>query len=351
VFTRTGGRWSQQAFVKSSNSDAGDQFGWSVALSDDGNLMVVGAPTEQSNARGVNGNQADNSSANAGAGYVFTRSGATWTQQAYLKGAQTDPGDLFGFAVDVSGDGATLAISAYDEDGGVAGVNGNEADNTRGGSGCAYIFVRDGTAWKQTTYLKESNLDHAQDAFGSALALSGDGRTLAIDAPDEDGLIGGINVPQYSGKENQDTSNGAIYLFVNNNGTWSQQAYIKASNPHPNDLFGIRLAISTNGNVLVASSMLQAGGGRGLNANQQDFSAEESGSAYVYTRNGTTWTQRAYLKAPNSDAYDEFGSGIALSGDGNTLAIAAWGEDGGSAGIGGNMNDNSIRASGAVYVY
>jgi FG-GAP repeat protein len=351
VFTRTGGNWSQQAYVKSSNSDAGDQFGWSVALSDDGNLMVVGAPTEQSNARGVNGNQADNSSANAGAGYVFTRSGSTWTQQAYLKGAQTDAGDLFGFAVDVSGDGATLAISAYDEDGGVAGINGNEADNSKGGSGCAYVFVRDGTTWKQTTYLKESNLDHPQDAFGSALALSGDGRTLAIDAPDEDGLVGGINGPQYSGKENQDTSNGAIYLFVNNNGTWSQQAYIKSSNPHPNDLFGIRLAISTNGNVLVASSMLQGGGGRGLNANQQDFSAEESGSAYVFTRTGTTWTQRAYLKAPNSDAYDEFGSGIALSGDGNTLAIAAFGEDGGSAGIGGNMNDNSIRASGAVYVY
>jgi hypothetical protein len=351
VFTRTGGRWSQQAYVKSSNADAGDQFGWSVTLSDDGNVMVVGAPTEQSNARGVDGNQADNSSANAGAGYVFTRSGATWSQQAYLKGAQTDAGDLFGFAVSLSSDGAMLAISRYDEDGGVPGINGNEADNSKGGSGCAYIFVRDGSTWKQTTYLKESNLDHPQDAFGSALALSGDGRTLAIDAPDEDGLIGGINGQQYSGKENQDTSNGAIYVFVNTNGTWSQQAYIKSSNPHPNDLFGIRLTISTNGNVLAATSMLQGGGGRGLNANQQDFSAEESGAAYVFTRTGTTWTQRAYLKAPNSDAYDEFGSGVALSGDGNTLAIAAWGEDGGSAGTGGNMNDNSVRASGAVYVY
>ena len=351
VFTRTGGRWSQQAYVKSSNADAGDQFGWSVTLSDDGNVMVVGAPTEQSNARGVNGNQADNSSANAGAGYVFTRSGSTWSQQAYLKGAQTDPGDLFGFAVSLSGDGATLAISAYDEDGGVAGVNGNEADNSKNGSGCVYIFVRDGSTWKQTTYVKESNLDHPQDAFGSVLALSGDGRTLAIDAPDEDGLVGGINGEQYHGKENQDTSNGAIYVFANTNGTWSQQAYIKASNPHTNDLFGIRLAISTNGNVLVATSMLQAGGGRGLNANQQDFTAEESGAAYVFTRTGTTWTQRAYLKSPNSDAYDEFGSGVALSGDGNTLAIAAFGEDGGAAGVGGNMNDNSVRASGAVYVY
>ena len=351
VFTRSGGRWTQQAYVKASNADAGDQFGWSVALSDDGNVMAVGAPTEQSNARGVNGNQADNSSANAGAAYVFTRSGSTWSQQTYLKGAQTDPGDLFGFAVDFSGDGATLAVSGYDEDGGIAGVNGNEADNSRGGSGCVYIFVRDGASWKQTTYLKESNLDHPQDAFGSALALSGDGRTLAVDAPDEDGLVGGINGPQYSGKENQDTSNGAVYVFTNTNGTWAQQAYIKASNPHTNDLFGIRLAISTNGNVLVASSILQAGGGRGLNANQQDFSAEESGAVYVYTRNGSTWTQRAYLKSPNSDAYDQIGSGVALSGDGNILAVAASGEDGGSSGVGGNMADNSVRASGAVYIY
>src|SRR5678815_1928265 len=110
VFTRTGGRWSQQAYVKSSNADAGDQFGWSVALSDDGNLMVVGAPTEQSNARGVNGNQSDNSSANAGAGYVFTRSGSTWTQQAYLKGAQTGPGGLLGIAVDITGEARKDAI-------------------------------------------------------------------------------------------------------------------------------------------------------------------------------------------------------------------------------------------------
>jgi hypothetical protein len=97
--------------------------------------------------------------------------------------------------------------------------------------------------------------------------------------------------------------------------------------------------------------MLQGGGGRGPGANPQDFSAEESGAVYVFTRNGTTWTQRTYLKSPNSDAYDEFGSGVAMSGDANTLAIAAFGEDGGSSGVGGNMADNSVRGSGAVYVY
>jgi len=351
VFTRSGGKWAQQAYVKASNSDAGDQFGWSVALSDDGNMMAVGAPTEASNARGVNGNQADNSAANAGAVYTFTRSGSTWSQTSYLKGEQTDPGDLFGFAVDLSSDGSVLAISGFDEDGGVPGVNGNQADNSKNGSGCAYIFVRDGSSWKQTTYLKQSNLNHPQDAFGSALAISGDGKTLVVDAADEDGTVGGINGKEYDGQQIGDNSNGAMYVFVNTNGTWSQQAYIKSSNVRVNDLFGIRLAISTNGNVFVASSMLQGGGGRGPGANPQDFSAEESGAVYVFTRNGTTWTQRTYLKSPNSDAYDEFGSGVAMSGDANTLAIAAFGEDGGSSGVGGNMADNSVRGSGAVYVY
>ena len=351
VFARAGGKWSQQAYVKSSNSDAGDQFGWSVTLSDDGNTMAVGASTESSKARGVNGDQSDNSAANAGAVYVFTRAASTWTQQSYLKGAQTDAGDLFGFCVDLSSDGNTLAICGYDEDGGVPGINGNEADNTKNGSGCAYIFVREGATWKQTTYVKQSNLNHNQDAFGGAIALSGDGRTLVVDAADEDGTVGGINGVQYAGDQIGDNSNGALYVFVNTNGAWSQQAYIKSSNVRVNDQFGMRLAVSTNGNVLVASSMLQGGGGRGAGASQQDFSAEESGAVYVFTRAGTTWTQRAYLKSPNSDAYDEFGSGVALSGDANTLAIAAFGEDGGSAGVGGNQADNSVRASGAVYVY
>ena len=351
VFSRTGGKWAQQAYVKASNADAGDQFGWSVSLSDDGNTMAVGASTESSNARGVNGNQADNSAANAGAVYVFTRSARTWSQEAYLKGAQTDAGDLFGFCVDLSSDGNTLAICGYDEDGGSSGINGNESDNSKNGSGCAYIFVRNGAAWKQTVYFKQSNNTHPQDAFGSAIAISGDGKTLVVDAADEDGTVGGINGEQYTGQQIGDNSNGALYVFHNADGVWSQQAYIKPSNIRVNDQFGIRVALSSDGNVMVASSMLQGGGGRGVTANQQDFSAEESGAVYVFTRIGSTWTQRAYVKSPNSDAYDEFGSALGLSGDANTLAIAAWGEDSGSAGAGGNQADNSLRASGAVYVY
>ena len=123
------------------------------------------------------------------------------------------------------------------------------------------------------------------------------------------------------------------------------------SNIGTNDLFGLRLAITRDGNTLVATSMLQKGGGQGTTADPRDRTGDESGAFYVFTRSGTTWTERAYLKAPNAQPYDEFGSAVAVSGDGTTLAVAAWGEDGGSSGVGGNQADNSVRSSGAVYVY
>src|SRR5205085_8881 len=75
----------------------GDQFGYSLALSGDGNTLAVGAPTEDSAAKEINGNQSDDSALSAGAVYVFTRTGSAWAQQAYVKNANQDPGDLFGF--------------------------------------------------------------------------------------------------------------------------------------------------------------------------------------------------------------------------------------------------------------
>ena len=96
VFIRNDGIWTQQAYIKASNTDAGDRFGGSVRLSADGNTLAVGALGESSSATGVNGDQADNSATQSGAVYIFTRSGASWSQQAYIKASNTDPDDLFG---------------------------------------------------------------------------------------------------------------------------------------------------------------------------------------------------------------------------------------------------------------
>ena len=125
---------------------------------------------------------------------------------------------------------------------------------------------------------------------------------------------------------------------------------MKSFNIGPTDLFGIRLALSADGRVLAAGAPGQTGGGRGFNANGR-LHRTEMGAVYVFRRAAGKWSQAAYVKAPNSDEYDQFGSGVALSGNGAVLAAAANGEDGGSRGIGGNQNDNSVRDSGAIFIF
>jgi len=353
VFVRRAGGWAQQAYVKASNTDAGDQFGWSLVLSEDGSTLAVGATGEGSAARGVNANQADNTADLAGAVYVFARAGEAWSQQAYLKASNAGRADLFGFCVALSGDGTTLAVGAYDEDGSTRGINGADDDGAAG-SGAAYVFLRRGATWSQEAYLKASNTDKDDklggDAFGSSIALSGDGTTLGIGALDEDSLSPGIDGNQ-DAPQNPDGSAGALFIFARAGKTWAQQAYIKSSNIQATDQFAIRFTFSHDGNVLAAGAPLQNGGGRGLNQNQADFSSAESGAVYVFTRSSHRWAQSAYVKSPNADPYDQFGSAVALSGDGSTMAVSAGGEDGGTPGVGGKPDDNSLRDSGAVYIY
>jgi hypothetical protein len=347
VFTRTGTTWTQQAYIKASNADAGDQFGWSLALSQDGNTLAVGAHGEASAATGINGNQDDNSAGDAGAAYVFVRRGGAWTQQAYIKASNAQGADRFGFSIALTADGNTLAVGSYDEDGGASGVNGPVNEDAPG-SGAAYVFVRKGDAWTQTAYVKQSTTVR-NSAFGSAVALSADGTTLVVGAVDETSLTRGIDGDEKS-QQNNAVSAGAIYVYVRAADGWSRQAYVKSFNIGPTDLFGIRLAVTRDGNVIVAGAPGQSGGGRGFKANPEDLTAPESGAVYVFTRSNGRWTQNAYIKAPNADEYDQFGSGVALSADGATLAVAANGEDSGS-GIDGDQNDNSLRDSGAVYVF
>jgi hypothetical protein len=136
VFTRTGGVWSQQAYVKASNTGTNDDFGTSVALS--GDILAVGAVVEASAVTGVNGDQANNSAPGSGAVYVFTRTGGVWSQQAYVKASNTGFGDRFGGSVALSGD--TLAVGAKGEDSNAIGVAGDQTNNNASESGAVYVY-------------------------------------------------------------------------------------------------------------------------------------------------------------------------------------------------------------------
>ncbi len=364
VFTRTGVTWSQQAYVKASNTgekgtanipDEGDQFGFSIALSADGNTLAAGAISEDSAATGINGDQNDNSKQSAGATYVFTRTGTKWTQQAYVKASNTGAMDLFGYAVGLSADGNTLAVSAYDEGSSAREING-VMDRGRRGSGAIYVFTRTGTnpsqqTWAQTAYLKASNAENG-DSLGYDMAISQDGNTIVGGAGDEDCFAAGVNPSAKCDNDYKtDTSTGAAYVFFRNGGTWTQQAFIKASHPSKEDWFGSRLGLSGDGNTLGVGAQLENGNSKGINGNETDLTAEDSGVLYLFERTGSTWVQKAYVKGSNTEAYDEFGSSMAFSIDGKTMAVSARSEASATKGINGNQNDNSAMGAGAVYIF
>jgi hypothetical protein len=323
----------------------GDQFGFSLALSGDGATLAVGAITEDGGTRGINGNQADNSAASAGAVYVFTRTGRAWAQQAYVKSANIDAGDLFGYAVALSRDGSVLAVGAFDEDGSTRQVNGPN-DNRAAGSGAAYVFTRAGSMWSQQAYLKPAN-GEAQDSFGVDVALSDDGSTLLVGSLDEDCAATGVNPPGCDTDWRDDLSMGAAYVFVRSGTTWSQQAFLKASNTGPNDWFGSRIALSGDGNLAVIGASLEDGSAKGIDGKSDD-AANEAGAVYLFERSGTTWRQQHYIKGANTEAYDEFGGSVSLDRAGRLLVVGAPAEDSASAA---KPADNAVDAAGAVYVF
>ncbi len=193
--------------------EAGDSFGWSVALSADGSTLAVNAEHESSAATGVGGNQADNSAQYAGAVYVFARSGTAWSQQAYVKASNTGEDDVFGTGVALSSDGSILAVGAGNEFSAATGIGGDQTDDSAEGAGAVYVFARTGATWSHQLYVKASNTD-AGDGFGNRIALSADGATLAVAAPGEGSAATGID-----GDQADDSAGGAgaVYVFDRRN--------------------------------------------------------------------------------------------------------------------------------------
>lgn len=288
VFTRTGSTWTQQSKLLASDPAASDGFGFGLILSADGNTALIGAYTKT----GTMGS-------NQGAAYVFTRSGTTWTQQAKL--LQGDPGknSYFGVSVSLSGDGNTSIVGAYG-----TGSSPN--------SGSAYIFTRSGSTWTQQSKLVLSD-GFGGDYFGWSVSLSSDGNMALIGA---------------YGKKTIYNGQGSAYVFTRSGSTWTQQAKLTHSDPAANDFLGISVSLSSDGNTAL------------IGAYQKTGTYSQQGAAYVFTRSGSTWTQQAKVLAGDPAASDGFGSSVSLSGDGDTALIGAYRKTGS-----GGSNQ------GAVYVF
>jgi hypothetical protein len=333
-------------YFKSASPRSSDNFGGAIALSADGNTMAVGVVGEDSNAQGIGGDASNNLAPGSGAVYVFARSGGAWAQQAYVKAGNAQTGDSFGHSVALSADGNLLAVGATYEAGGSAGIDGPSNEDALG-AGAVYLFGRSGGTWTQQAYVK-STLPVAGDAFGSAVALSADGLTLAVGAYSDGVAATGTYTVSPGGSEGG-YDRGAVHVYSRPPaGAWAPQAYIKASNTGDNDYFGWAIALSANGDTLAVGAPSEGSDARGIGGDQANENAMYSGAVYMFARAAGTWSQQAYIKSSNSDAFDQFGYSLALSADGSTLAAGAFGE---SASGAGDEADNSANSSGAVYVF
>ncbi len=332
---------AQQAYLKALATDTFDGFGASVAIS--GDLAVVGACFEDSNATGVNGDPHDNSLNVSGAAYVFERSGSGWIQAAYLKASNPDAADYFGYSVAISGD--LLVVGAFAEDSNATGVDGNQgnaANSAASSSGAAYVFERIAGTWSQQAYLKASNTGR-DDLFGWSVAISGE--LIVVGAVGESGGSTGVDGNQ--GNSNQ-TDSGAAYIFERIAGTWSQSAYLKASNTGVSDKFGQSVAIS--GEIVAIGAVGEDSSARGVDGVQGNDNISASGAVYVFERNAGTWSQQAYLKASNNWSWGaEFGGSVSVSGE--RVLVGAIGEASNATGVNGDEDDHSAGHAGAAYLF
>lgn len=356
---------AQDAYIKASNTRAEAHFGHSVALA--GDVLAVGARDDSSAATGIDGDQDDTSAPKAGAVYVFVRDRSGWRQEAYVKPSNTRANAHFGITVALSG--STLVVGSDTEASAATGVGGDSTDTSAPGAGAAYVFERGPcvppassartlpnmmtkrpchdtcATWRQTAYLKASNT-RANAEFGTSVAISGD--TIVVGSSGESSRATGVDGDQ------ADTSApgaGAVYVFRRVSETWSQEAYLKASNTRAQALFGRRVTI--DGDTLAVGSLRESSRARGVNGDQTDTGAPGTGAAYVFTRKRSTWSQQAYLKSSNTNPSSNVTGGfsIAMSLSGDTLAVGEYVEASAATAVNGDQSDTSAPNAGAVYVF
>ena len=280
--------WSsitQQAQIQASDADGYDDFGNAISITPDGSTVIVGA------------HRNDTGGTNNGAAYIFTLSGTSWSQQAQIQASDAESMDHFGYGVDISEDGNTAIVGSWNE------------DTTASNAGSAYIFTRSGTSWSQQAKIQHSGASQ-YDNFGNSVSITNDGNMAIIGARGYTDQVNSI-------------SPGCAFIFTRSGTSWSQQAQLLPSNPTSDDEFGWSVSISkSDGNTAIVGSP------------KEDTGESNAGSAYIYTRSGTSWSQQAQIQASDRQSNDNFGNATSISDDGNTAIIGSPYEDSGAANTG-----------------
>ncbi len=268
VFTRSGSTWTQQAKLTGAGANGAAWLGRSLALSADGDTALVGGFVDHSD---------------VGAAWVFTRSGSTWTQQGEkLTGAGESGAGEFGWSVALSAEGDTALIGGHEDGGGV---------------GAAWVFARSGSVWAQQGGKLTGGGESGAGEFGQDVALSADGDTALLGGYQDGGGVG------------------AAWVFARSGSVWAQQgAKLTGGGESGVGYFGDSVALSADGDTALVGGLQDAGG---------------VGAAWVFARSGSTWTQQgAKLLGGEESGRSQFGWSVALSAEGDTALIGGLADQG-----------------------
>jgi hypothetical protein len=286
VLARSGSTWIQQAGLSGEGEVGKGGFGDGLALSADGNTALIGGPFDGKTCAGCEG---------AGAAWVFTRAGTTWSQQGgklilHLRGERAR-GASFGERVALSADGNTALI-------GSPGVGF--------GRGAAWVFVRTGSTWERQGKKLFGHKARGEVLFGWSVALSADGNTALIGGPGDQGMLAdGV---------------GAAWVFARSGATWSEQGgKLRGVEELGNGEAGWSVSLSADGNTALIGGPSDNGGFR-----------DGIGAAWTFTRAGSSWSDDgSKLVGAGEVGRGEFGSEVALSADGKTALIGGPLDNGG----------------------
>lgn len=299
VFTRANGVWTEVAKITSGQSN-GDGFGSSLAF--DGKTLAIGSLFD--------------GTLIAGSAYVYTGSGANWTQLQKFTAPAANRPVVFGSAVAVSGD--TFAVSAEDD----------QTEQYRGGA--VYVYVRSGSRYMLQQRLTADPVV-MQGLFGFALDLRGDL------------LVAGSPKTSSSGTPPP----GEVHVFERAQGKWSRSMILKNPLNSPGDNFGWAARIGPD--FIAVGAITEAGDGRGWSADPTSRGSDGAGAVYLFAKSDDTWKLSTYIKAANAGPGDNFGAGLVILE--NRLVVAATGEGSSGKGINPTSTDKSTPGSGAFYVY
>jgi hypothetical protein len=262
--------WSQQAKLVGTGA-IGPASQGSVSLSGDGNTAIVGGFRDNSN---------------AGAAWVYTRSGGVWSQQATLVGTGAEGAATQGFSVSLAGDGDTAIV-------GGPGV----IVDSKLAAGAAWVYSRSGGVWNQQAKLVGAGAIGAAGQ-GNSVSLAGDGNTA---------IVGGI----FDNHGDAFFGVGAAWVYTRSGGTWSQQAKLVGTGALGLARQGTSVSLAGDGNTAIV-------GGPDDNSS--------AGAAWVYARSGGVWSQQAKLVGTGALDHAQQGASVSLSRDGNTAIVGGPGD-------------------------